>query len=140
MKVTVRQKEGFHFVGQGPSGRELPIDAAEYLGGKGRGLRPPELLFHSIAGCVGIHLYEALRRKGKAPTGVVISTDAERQTEGYPKVFTRILLEVTVRGEGLSEEDVRRGLDETIHDPGTCSIAFMINRIAPIDCRVIVEP
>jgi putative redox protein len=52
MKVKVVQKEDFHFVGIGEAGREVPIDAAGYVGGKGRGIRPPELLFHSIAGCV----------------------------------------------------------------------------------------
>jgi hypothetical protein len=45
MKLTVRQKEDFHFVGKGESGIEVPIDAAGYVGGKGRGVRPPELLF-----------------------------------------------------------------------------------------------
>ena len=46
MKVKVKQKEDFHFIGIGPAGREVPIDAADYVGGKGRGIRPPELLFH----------------------------------------------------------------------------------------------
>lgn len=34
MKVKVVQKEDFHFVGTGESGREVPIDAAGYVGGK----------------------------------------------------------------------------------------------------------
>ncbi|HHJ64494.1 MAG TPA: OsmC family peroxiredoxin, partial [Aquifex aeolicus] len=29
MKVKVKQKEDFHFVGTGPAGREVPIDAAD---------------------------------------------------------------------------------------------------------------
>ena len=54
MKVKVTQREDFHFVGLGPSGRELPIDAADYVGGKGRGLRPPELpAYHVGAGTTG---------------------------------------------------------------------------------------
>lgn len=139
MKVTVEQKEDFHFVGMGPSGRELPIDAAEYVGGKGRGLRPPELLFHSIAGCVGIHLFEALRKEGFEVEGIRIETDAERHTEGYPKVFTGIHLDVHVRGEGLSEGDVSQGLERTIYDPGTCSIAYMVHQLAPIDFSIFLD-
>ena len=139
MKVSVTQKEDFHFVGLGPSERELPIDAAEYVGGKGRGLRPPELLFHSIAGCVGIHLHEALRRDGLEVEGIRIETDAERKTDGYPKVFTAIHLEVSVSGAGIAESDVRRGLERTIYEPGTCSIAYMVHQMAPIDFTVRIE-
>jgi putative redox protein len=109
MKVKVVQKEDFHFVGVGEAGREVPIDAAGYVGGKGRGIRPPELLFHSIAGCVGIHLYEALYKEGKHTEHIEIETDAERITEGYPKVFTKIYLFVKVKGD-VSEEDVKEPL------------------------------
>lgn len=135
MKVKVVQKEYFHFVGIGEAGREVPIDAAGYVGGKGRGIRPPELLFHSIAGCVGIHLYEALYKEGKHTEHIEIETDAERITEGYPKVFTKIYLFVKVKGD-VSEEDVKKALDKTIFDPGTCSIAYMINKVAPIEYKI----
>ena len=135
MKVRVVQKEDFHFLGVGESNREVPIDAAGYVGGKGRGIRPPELLFHSIAGCVGIHLYEALHKEGKHTEHIEIETDAERITEGYPKVFTKIYLFVKVKGN-VSEEDVKKALDKTIYDPGTCSIAYMINKVAPIEYKV----
>lgn len=135
MKVKVVQKEDFHFIGNGESGREVPIDAAGYVGGKGRGVRPPELLFHSIAGCVGIHLYEALHKEGKHTQHIQIETDAERITEGYPKVFTKIYLFVKVKGN-VSEEDVKKALDEVIYNPGTCSIAYMINQVAPIEYKV----
>jgi putative redox protein len=135
MKVRVVQKEDFHFLGTGESGREVPIDAAGYVGGKGRGIRPPELLFHSIAGCVGIHLYEALHKEGKHTEHIEIETDADRITEGYPKVFTKIYLFVKVKGN-VSEEDVKKALDKTIFNPGTCSIAYMINKVAPIEYKI----
>jgi len=135
MKVKVKQKEDFHFIGIGPAGREVSIDAAEYVGGKGRGIRPPELLFHSVAGCVGIHLYEALNKEGKHVEDIEIETDAERITDRYPKVFTRIYLFVKVKGN-ITEEDVKRALDKVIYNPGTCSIAYMVNQIAPIEYKV----
>ncbi|MCI4459184.1 MAG: OsmC family protein [Thermocrinis sp.] len=135
MKVRAVQKEDFHFVSIGEAGREVHIDAAGYVGGKGRGIRPPELLFHSIAGCVGIHLYEALHKEGKHTEHIEIETDAERITEGYPKVFTKIYLFVKVKGD-VSEEDVKKALDKTIFDPGTCSVAYMINKVAPIEYKI----
>lgn len=135
MKVYVKQAEDFHFVGVGDFGKELPIDAAAYVGGKGRGFRPPELLFQSLAGCVGIHLYEALIKDGKSPRSIEIETDAERVTDSYPKVFKKIFLKVKLSGN-LSIQDVESAMKKTIFDPGTCSIAYMINQIAPIEYSI----
>ncbi|MEN3033774.1 MAG: OsmC family protein [Aquificaceae bacterium] len=135
MKVYVKQVEDFHFVGVGDFGKELLIDAANYVGGKNRGFRPPELLFHSLAGCVGIHLYEALKKEGKSPNHIEIETDADRVTDSYPKVFKKIFLKVRLSGN-VSVQDVENAMKKTIFDPGTCSIAYMINQIAPIEYSI----
>ncbi len=133
MKVTVKQKEDFHFIG---SGAEYPgdllIDAAGHVGGKGRGFRPPELIMYSIAGCMGIHGYEALLKAGKSVDSVEVETDAER-ADDYPKWFTKIVLKVRLKGSGLTEKDVKEAFDEALNK--TCSIAAMVNRVAPITCE-----
>ncbi|MCX7739114.1 MAG: OsmC family protein [Hydrogenothermaceae bacterium] len=135
MKVIVKQKEDFHFIGKGDAGIELSIDAAAYVGGKGRGVRPPELLFHSIAGCMGIHVYEALHKAGKEVKDITVETDAERREE-YPKVFTKIYLKFTVKGD-LSEDDVKNAIETSLNK--TCSIAYMINQVAPISYEFKIE-
>lgn len=135
MKVIVKQKEDFHFIGKGDAGIDVPIDAAAYVGGKGRGIRPPELLFHSIAGCMGIHVYEALHKAGKKVDDVVVETDAERREE-YPKVFTKIYLKFTIKGD-VTEEDVKNAIEVSLNK--TCSIAYMINQVAPISYEFKIE-
>ena len=135
MKVIVKQKEDFHFVGEGEAKIPVLIDAAAYVGGKGRGIRPPELLFHSVAGCMGIHVYEALHKAGKEVEDIVIETDAERK-DTYPKVFTKIYLNFTVKGN-VSEEEVKEAVETSLNK--TCSIAYMINQIAPISYSIKVE-
>lgn len=135
MKVVVKQKEDFHFVGRGDAGIDVLIDAAAYVGGKGRGIRPPELLFHSIAGCMGIHVYEALHKAGKKVDDVVVETDAERREE-YPKVFTKIYLKFTIKGD-VTEEDVKNAIEVSLNK--TCSIAYMINQVAPISYEFKIE-
>jgi putative redox protein len=130
MKVTVKQKDGYHFIG---SGAEYPgdllIDAAAHVGGKGRGFRPPELMMYSIAGCMGIHGYEALLEAGKSVDSVEVETGGERRDE-YPKMFTKIVLKVRIKGSGLTEKDVKDAFDEALNK--TCSIAAMVNKVAPI--------
>jgi len=133
VKISVKQKENFHFIGSGAEyPGELLIDAAAHVGGKGRGFRPPELLMYSIAGCMGIHTYEALVKAGKQCDSIQVETDGERADE-HPKWFTKIMLKFTVKGS-LSEKDVRDAIDVALGK--TCSIAAMINRVAPISCEV----
>jgi putative redox protein len=133
MKVTVKQKEDFHFIG---SGAEYPgdllIDAAAHVGGKGRGFRPPELMMYSIAGCMGIHGYEALLKAGKSVDSVEVETGGERRDE-YPKMFTKIVLKFRIKGSGLTEKDVKDAFDDALNR--TCSIAAMVNKVAPISCE-----
>jgi len=136
VKVKVAQKADFHFIGSGAEyAGELPIDAASHVGGKGRGFRPPEMLMYSIAGCMGIHSYEALLKAGKKVDSMTVETDGERADQ-YPKWFTKIMLKFSVKGSGLTEKDVRDAIDEALNK--TCSIAAMINRVAPISCEVQV--
>jgi len=137
MKVKVKQKEDFHFIGKGgeyPS--ELLIDAAATVGGKGRGFRPPELLMYSVAGCMGIHTYEALHHAGKHVEDVEVETDGERR-DTQPKVYTKVTLKFGMKGTNLTDKDVRDAIHEALTK--TCSIAVMVNQVAPISCEYRVE-
>jgi len=137
MKVRVQQKEDFHFIGRGGEfSGELPIDAAAHVGGKGRGFRPPELLMYSIAGCMGIHTYEALLKAGKQAESVEVETDGERQ-EGHPKVYTKIMLKFRFKGSDLTNKDIDAAIQTALTT--TCSIAAMVNKVAPISYEYQIE-
>ncbi len=133
MKVRVKQREDFHFIGSGgefPS--ELVIDAAAHVGGKGRGFRPPELLMYSLAGCMGIHTYEALHKAGKHVEDIEIETGGERR-EDHPRIYTSITLKFDIKGKGLTDQDVRDAINTALTK--TCSVAVMTNMVAPITCE-----
>jgi putative redox protein len=130
VKISVKQKDGFHFIGSGAEyPGELLIDAAAHVGGKGRGFRPPELLFYSIAACMGIHTYEAIVKAGKSCESIQV----ERTGSADEHPWLRHTAQFTVRG--LSE-NVRDAIDVALGK--TCSIAAMINRVAPSPASQIV--
>lgn len=136
MKVRVKQKEGFHFIGSGGEyPGELLIDAAAHVGGKGRGFRPPELLMYSIAGCMGIHTYEALHEAGKHVEDLEVETDGERRQD-QPKVYTKISLKFRMKGKGLTDKDVKDAIEVALHK--TCSIAALVHRVAPISYQYAI--
>lgn len=137
MKVRVRQKEDFHFIGSGGEfATELPIDAAAHVGGKGRGYRPPELLMYSIAACMGIHTFEALHKDGKHVRSFEVETGGERR-EQHPKVYTSITLQFRLKGDDLADKDVRDAIHVALTK--TCSVAVMANQAAPITCKYEAE-
>jgi putative redox protein len=138
MKVKVTQQSDFHFIGTGEDfpGHQLLIDAAATVGGKGRGFRPPGLLMYSIAGCMGIHTYEALHQAGKVVDAIEVETDGERRDE-HPKIFTTITLKFRLRGATLTDRDVQDAIRTALTK--TCSIAVMANMVAPITCEYRVE-
>lgn len=137
MKIKVKQKQDFHFIGSGgefPS--ELVIDAAAHVGGKGRGFRPPELLMYSIAACMGIHTYEAIHKAGKHVEGLEVETDGDRR-EHHPRIYTTISLKFGIKGKELTEKDVSEAIKEALTT--TCSVAVMANMVAPITCEYKLE-
>ncbi len=137
MKVKVTQKSDFHFIGTGEDfTAELPIDAAAHVGGKGRGFRPPGLLMYSVAACMGIHTYEALHKAGKSAEGIEVETDGQRREE-HPKVYTKISLKFRLKGKDLTDKDVQDAILSALTK--TCSIAVMVNMVAPITCEYEVE-
>lgn len=137
MKVRVKQKRDFHFVGTGEDfSSELPIDAAAHVGGQGRGFRPPALLMYSVASCMGIHTFEAFRKAGKDVQDVEVETDGVRR-EDKPRIYTRITLRFRIKGRGISDKDVQDALRISL--TRTCSVAVMVNMVAPITCHYKVE-
>jgi putative redox protein len=84
---------------------------------------------YSIADCMGIHSYEALVKAGKKVDNITVETDGERADED-PKWFTKIMLKFFVKGSGVTEKDVKDAIDVALGK--TCSIAAMVNRVAPI--------
>jgi len=89
-----------------------------------------------VASCMGIHTYEALHKAGKQVEGVEVETDGERREES-PKVYTKISLNFRMKGKDLSDKDVQDAIRSAL--TRTCSIAVMVNMVAPITCQYRVE-
>jgi putative redox protein len=138
MKVKVRQKADFHFIGTGEDfTAELPIDAAAHVGGKGRGFRPPGLLMYSVASCMGIHAYEELHKAGKHVENVEVETVSATRRDTSPKVFTAVTLQFRMKGKGVTDEDIKAGILRALTT--SCSIAVMVNMVTPLTCKYEVD-
>ena len=91
-------EEPFVFEGKNEEGNKIFMDASTAIGGKGKGMRPMELLATSLAGCMSIDVLSILRKQRQTITLFEIKTEAIRST-GTPSPFEKIGLNFIVNKE-----------------------------------------
>jgi len=128
-EARVTLLEAMQFKGISDSGHELVMDAAEDVGGQGKGPRPLELLLLGLGGCTGMDVISILRKKRVNVAGYEIVLRAERAKE-HPKVYTSISVEHIVRGKGIPPEAVERAIE--LSDTKYCTVGAMLRKAVPI--------
>ncbi|WP_156289376.1 OsmC family protein [Oceanobacillus salinisoli] len=123
MKANITWNNNVLFSGIAASGHEIKMDGAEEIGGQHAGVRPMELLLHSVAGCSGIHVVSILQKMRLEPISFNIEVNGDRE-EHPPKNFKNLQLHFAFEGE-LPEEKVVRAIKLT-HEK-YCSVAHSIN-------------
>ena len=73
------------------------------------GFRPMELLLASLAACTGSVVASLLARQRQPVAGVEVEARGERRDE-HPTVFTQIVLEFVVRGNGVDPAAIERAI------------------------------
>lgn len=107
MKLNLKLiEEPFVLQVENESGNKLTLDASEAIGGKGKGMRPMELLASSLAGCMSIDVLSILRKKRAPVMHFEIQVEAHRR-EGIPSAFEEFVF-VFVVDSGVSLEKLEQ--------------------------------
>ena len=123
------------FVAETGSGHLVVMDGAPEGGGRNLAPRPMEMLLVGTGGCAAYDVVLILQRGRHAVKGCTVELKAERATED-PKVFTRIEMQFTVSGKGLSREAVLRAA-QLSHEK-YCSATAMLAKTAEITHSVTI--
>ncbi len=124
MKINLNLiEEPFVLQAKNEDGVTLTIDAAESIGGKGKGLRPMEILASSLAGCMAIDVLLILRKQRQTITHFEIEVDAKR-ANAIPAVFEEITL-IFILNEGVNEDKLQSAIHLT-HEK-YCSVSQSLN-------------
>ena len=110
IEAKVTYVDGLQFVGEAASGHAIVMDGDKEVGGRNTGARPMELLLIGLGGCSGMDVVSILKKKKQEINGVEIKVKGEK-AENYPKKFTDIDIEFTVRGRNVSEDAVKRAVE-----------------------------
>jgi len=130
MDAKVTYVDGLQFVGECASGHAIVMDGDREVGGRNTGPRPTELLLIGLGGCSGMDIVSILKKKKQEVKGVEIVVKGEK-AENYPKKFTDISIEFTVRGKSISDEAVKRAVELSMEK--YCSVKATLEGSAKVE-------
>ena len=130
MKATIYWEGGMKFLGTGPSGFPVHMDAESALGGNDSGVRPMEIIALGLIGCQAMDVISILQKKRQQVTGFEVKFDGPRSPE-FPKVFTRAAITFVVTGKDLQEEALLRSIE--LSSTKYCPAQAMLEQAFPMD-------
>lgn len=132
MDAKVVWQGNMAFTGSADTGFEIPLDAAEAVGGENGGSRPMELIAIGLAGCTAMDVISILKKKRQEITGFDVQVNAER-AESHPKVFTKAVIEYNVSGHNVDETAVVRAIE--LSASSYCPAQAMFADVFPMELR-----
>ena len=130
MKASVNWQNGLKFIGMGPSGHPIPMDADSSVGGNEGGLRPMEMIALGLLGCQAMDVLSVMQKKRQDVTGFEVRFDGPRSHE-YPKVFTKAVITFVITGKHVEENAVLRSIE--LAATKYCPAQAMLEQAFPMD-------
>jgi putative redox protein len=129
MKTKIELVDKVNFKATTGSGHEVQMDGPPENGGENQGARPMEMLLVGMGGCASFDVVHILRKRRLQIESCEAEIEAER-AETEPKVFTKISIHFTVKGEGLTEKAVAKAVELSAEK--YCSASIMLGKTAEI--------
>ncbi len=130
MKAKITWVNGRAFMAEAGSGHAIIVDGAPEFGGRNLGPRPMELLLLGLGSCTAFDVVMILEKSREKVTGCEVSLEGERATED-PKVFTKVKLVYTFKGENLKPAAIERAIQ--LSKEKYCSASIMFEKTATIE-------
>jgi putative redox protein len=117
------------FWAESGSGHLLAMDGAPEGGGRNLAPRPMEVVLAGAGGCTAYDVVLILKKSRQQVTGCDVKLTAERASAD-PRVFTRIHMHFTVRGQDLKPSLVENAI--RLSHEKYCSATAMLVKTAEI--------
>ncbi len=130
-QATVNWIDGLKFEAISQEGYAFTID-----GKREEGVGAMDLLLFSVAGCTAVDVVIILKKQRQPVEGVTVKVSGERATE-HPKVFTKIHIHYTVKGD-LDPKKVERAIQ--LSEEKFCSASAMLRKTAEITNSYEIVP
>ena len=130
MKIHLKRvNDAVLFEATNGRGHTVRIEGSRDIGGTDSAPSPTELLIMSQAGCTAIDVVELLKKMRQPLLHLEIETEAYRDPNRIPKVFTEIHLHYKLYGNvlpGKAEKAITMSIEKY------CTVSKMIDQVAKI--------
>jgi len=114
-------------------GGSIYIDAAQEVGGEGKGVRPKALMLTSLAGCTGMDIVSLLKKMRAEVEGIEIDVSAEL-TEEHPKYYHKVHMEYRFYGKEFKKDKIEKAVNLSIDR--YCGVMEMFRKFAEVTTEI----
>ncbi len=131
-----RVVEGLALAGMTDSGHMVPMDTKKEVGGLESAPTPMELVLQALIGCTQMDVISILK-KMKVEYDEFIVSETHERAEDHPKVYTKIHLTYSFKGEGMDIEKVKKAVK--LSKERYCGVSAMLSKTAEITNEIMIN-
>ncbi|MFD1293041.1 OsmC family protein [Lutibacter holmesii] len=109
------------------------IDAAEEVGGQGKGLRPKAMMLTSLAGCSAMDVASLLKKMRAEVDDFKIEVVANL-TEEHPKVYDKVKVIYTFIGSEFKKAKIEKAVNLSVER--YCGVMEMFRQFADVSIEI----
>ena len=132
-KVEVNWKGKMLFESVTPEGNVL-IDAAEDVGGQGKGVRPKAMMLSSLAGCTAMDIVSLLKKMRAEVVDIKIEVSANL-TDEHPKYYDNVHVIYSFYGSDFQKNKIEKAVNLSVDR--YCGVMEMFRKFSEVTTEII---
>lgn len=132
-KIELSWKGQMLFESEAPEGSVM-IDAAEEVGGQGKGLRPKALMLTSLAGCSAMDVVSLLKKMRAEVDDFKIEVVANL-TDEHPKYYDKVHVIYRFYGSDFKKDKIEKSVNLSVDR--YCGVMEMFRKFAEVTTEII---
>jgi putative redox protein len=126
--ISTKWQGDMHFIADAPGGK-INLDAAEDVGGQGKGNRAKPLMLTAIAGCTGMDVALMIKKMRLEVEDFSIDVTGEL-TEEHPKTYHSVHILYSFKGKNLDEAKLEKAVNLSFDK--YCGVIEMFKKFAAV--------
>lgn len=132
-KIEVSWKGQMLFESKAAEGSVL-IDAAEDVGGQGKGLRPKAMMLSSLAGCTAMDVVSLLKKMRAEVADFKVDVEANL-TDEHPKYYDKVKVTYRFYGSEFKKDKIEKAVNLSIDR--YCGVIEMFRKFSEVTTEII---
>ena len=132
-KIEVSWKVQMLFESVAPEGN-IMIDAAEEVGGQGKGLRPKAMMLTALAGCTAMDVASLLKKMRAEVDNFKIEVEANL-TDEHPKHYDKVHVIYRFYGSDFKKDKIEKSVSLSVDR--YCGVMEMFRKFSEISTEIL---